>query len=169
MLGGRLKGERDLVRVNHRVSDNDGPSGPVLIPPSDRGCQYVQQDYVRTLARARVELSMSRSGNCYYNATMELFGSTLKTEIVIDDDLPPSRSRAELTVFDYIETFYNPVRQHTSFSVVALRNRRTVYAGFGQSKFFLGGTDVISRCWFLNLGDGRLNPYGSKQLENWPR
>lgn len=100
--------------------------GPDLMHHSDRGCQYVEHDYVRTLDQARVQRSMSRSGNCYDNAAMESFWSTLKTESGIEDDLPPSRSRAELIVFDYIETFYNPVRRHSSLaylSPVAFENQ----------------------------------------------
>jgi transposase InsO family protein len=100
--------------------------GPDLMHHSDRGCQYIEHDYVRTLEQARVQRSMSRSGNCYDNAAIESFWSTLKTESGIEDDLPTSRLRAELTVFDYIETFYNPVRRHSSLgclSPVAFENQ----------------------------------------------
>jgi putative transposase len=56
---------------------------------------------------------MSRRGNCYDNAAMEAFWSTLKHELVYRRDF---RTRAEATtaIFDYIESFYNRVRLHSA-------------------------------------------------------
>jgi putative transposase len=71
---------------------------------------------------------MSRPGNCYDNAAMESFWSTLKTETGLDEVVPISRRAAELIVFDYIETFYNPTRRHSSLgylSPVAFENQPT--------------------------------------------
>ena len=45
---------------------------------------------------------------------MESFWSTLKTESKLDNTIPATRRDAELAVFDYIETFYNPLRRHSS-------------------------------------------------------
>ncbi|MSU22382.1 MAG: hypothetical protein EXS32_01010 [Opitutus sp.] len=67
----------------------------------------------------RDPLSMSRAGNCYDNAAMESFGSTLKTDTGLDTAIPASRRHAELAVFDYIETFYNPTRRHSSLGYVS--------------------------------------------------
>jgi len=86
---------------------------PGLIHHSDRGCQYASRDYRNALSSAGITSSMSRKGNCYDNATMESFFATLKTE-VFDKQIAQSRRQAELLVFDYIETFYNPRRIHTS-------------------------------------------------------
>ena len=85
-------------------------------------------DYVAALAAAGIERSMSRAGNCYDNAAMESFWSTLKTETGLDAAVPISRCAAELIVFDYIETFYNPTRRHSSLgyrSPVAFENQTT--------------------------------------------
>jgi putative transposase len=62
---------------------------------------------------------MSRAGNCYDNAAMESFWSTLKTETGLDTAIPASRKHAELAVFDYIETFYNPTRRHSSLGQIS--------------------------------------------------
>lgn len=85
-----------------------------FIHHSDRGCQYVDAHYVQALTAAGAQRSMSRAGNCYDNATMESFWSTLKTESDLADRTTPTRRQAELAVFDYIETFYNPTRRHSS-------------------------------------------------------
>jgi putative transposase len=86
---------------------------PGLIHHSDRGSQYASHYYRRELATAGFTSSMSRKGNCYDNAFMESFFATLKTE-VFDRKVAATRRQAELLVFDYIETFYNPRRRHTS-------------------------------------------------------
>jgi putative transposase len=86
---------------------------PGLIHHSDRGCQYASHVYRNALSSAGISASMSRTGNCYDNATMESFFATLKTE-VFNRTTADSRRHAELMVFDYIETFYNPRRLHSA-------------------------------------------------------
>ncbi len=56
---------------------------------------------------------MSRKGNCYDNATMESFWSTLKLELVYRRDFA-TRAQARTEIFDYIETFYNRQRAHSA-------------------------------------------------------
>lgn len=97
-----------------------------LLHHSDRGSQYVDRDYVHALAAAGITRSMSRARNCYDNAAMESFWSTLKTETGLEESIPVSRHHAKLAVFDYIETFYNPTRRHSSLgylSPVAYENQ----------------------------------------------
>lgn len=89
------------------------PSGG-LLHHSDRGVQYVCEEYVAALGAAGIERSMSRAGNCYDNAAMESFWSTLKLDTQIESHAPATRRVAELVIFDYIETFYNPTRRHSS-------------------------------------------------------
>ena len=98
-----------------------------LLHHSDRGSQYVDDDYIKALSAAGIERSMSRAGNCYDNAAMESFWSTLKTDTGLDESTPATRRHAELAVFDYIETFYNPTRRHSSLgqiSPVAFENQQ---------------------------------------------
>lgn len=97
-----------------------------LLHHSDQGVQYACEQYRKALAAAGITCSMSRRGNCYDNAAMESFWSTLKTETDLDAAIPISRRAAELIVFDYIETFYNPKRRHSSLgylSPVAFENQ----------------------------------------------
>lgn len=102
--------------------------GPGLIVHSDRGSQFASAVYRKALAEHGLLASMSRKGNCYDNAAMESFWSTLKTETGLDETEPIRRRAAELIVFDYIETFYNPTRRHSSLgylSPVAYENQPT--------------------------------------------
>src|SRR5207253_423829 len=87
---------------------------PGLLHHSDQGCQYVEENYVQLLQAHGVTRSMSRAGNCYDNAFVESFWSTMKAETELDLLIPKSRAETELAVFDYIETFYNPTRRHSS-------------------------------------------------------
>jgi transposase InsO family protein len=90
-----------------------------LMHHSDRGVQYACHEYTTALHAAGLVPSMSRRGNCYDNAAMESFWSTLKTEAGIDAAVPISRRAAELILFDYIETFYNPTRRHSSLGYLS--------------------------------------------------
>ena len=84
-----------------------------LLLHSDRGVQYASAEYRRALAQAGLVASMSRKGNCYDNATMESFWSTLKLELVYRRDFV-TRSQARTQIFDYIESFYNRQRTHSA-------------------------------------------------------
>jgi transposase InsO family protein len=84
-----------------------------LLFHSDRGVQYASADYRSALARAGLVASMSRKGNCYDNAAMESFWSTLKLELVYRSDFQ-TRAHARSEIFDYIEVFYNRQRSHSA-------------------------------------------------------
>jgi putative transposase len=84
-----------------------------LLLHSDRGVQYASADYRRALSQAGLVTSMSRKGNCYDNATMESFWSTLKLELVYRRDFA-TRTQARTEIFDHIESFYNRQRAHTA-------------------------------------------------------
>jgi len=87
------------------------PSG--VIHHSDRGVQYACGDYRRQLQRYGLAASMSRKGNCYDNAAMEAFWSTLKREAMEDSD-QWSKDRVRRELFEYIEAIYNRSRLHSS-------------------------------------------------------
>ena len=84
-----------------------------LLFHSDRGVQYASSDYRGALAHAGLTASMSRKGNCYDNAAMESFWSTLKMEMVYRRVFL-THSQARNEIFDYIETFYNRQRSHSA-------------------------------------------------------
>lgn len=84
-----------------------------LLHHSDRGVQYASHAFHRTLQTYGLQPSMSRKGNCYDNALAESFFATLKTEC-FSVKQPSAPAEARLMIFDYIETFYNPKRLHSS-------------------------------------------------------
>jgi putative transposase len=86
-----------------------------LVHHSDRGCQYASSCYRQALESYGVSPSMSRAGNCYDNAAMESFWSTLKREMIYRQTFL-TRTQASAAIFEYIETFYNPVRLHSALN-----------------------------------------------------
>jgi putative transposase len=82
-----------------------------LLHHSDRGSTYASEDYQRELAKHGITCSMSRRGNCYDNAVMESWFSSLKSELGENFD---SYGIAKQQLFDYIEVFYNQQRRHSS-------------------------------------------------------
>lgn len=87
--------------------------GKGLIHHSDRGRQYASYAYQALLRRYEITPSMSRSGNCYDNAYMESFFGTLKRELVYGER-HHTREEARLSIFEYVEVFYNRIRRHSA-------------------------------------------------------
>jgi len=84
-----------------------------LIHHSDRGREYASYAYQDFLTEYGIVQSMSRSGNCWDNAYMESFFGTLKTELVHGEKYR-SRLEARLSIFEYVEVFYNRFRRHSA-------------------------------------------------------
>ena len=89
-----------------------------LLHHSDQGSQYTSEDFQRLLDDQGVVCSMSRRGDCWDNAAMESFFSTLKTER-LGRKRYTTRDEARADVFDYIERFYNPRRRHSTLGQVS--------------------------------------------------
>lgn len=82
-----------------------------LLHHSDQGNQYMASLYRTILTRRGVVLSVSRKGNCYDNAVVESFFSSLKNELTHDRSFQ-DRTEARQAIFQYIEGFYNRQRLH---------------------------------------------------------
>jgi transposase InsO family protein len=89
--------------------------GQGLLHHSDQGSPYASDDYQKVLGVHGITCSMSRRGNCYDNAAMESWFSTLKFEL---GERFETRADAKEKLFDYIEVFYNHQRRHSSLDYV---------------------------------------------------
>jgi putative transposase len=87
-----------------------------LLHHSDQGCTYASEDYQALLEARGIVCSMSRRGNCYDNAVMESFFSTVKSELA---DQFASNGDAKMELFDYIEVFYNQRRRHSTLGQIS--------------------------------------------------
>lgn len=87
------------------------PSG--LLHHSDRGSQYASHAYQKLLKQYGMTTSMSRKGDCWDNAPVERFFSSLKREWT-GDQLYRTREEAIADVREYVAVYYNSMRLHST-------------------------------------------------------
>ncbi len=92
-----------------------------LLHHSDRGSEYTSLGYQACLKQEGIEVSMSRTGDCYDNAAMESFFATLKKECIHRHQLQ-TRRQARQAIFEYLECFYNPLRLHSTLGYTSPRD-----------------------------------------------
>ena len=110
-LGDRITKELTISALEQAIGRENPDEG--LIFHSDRGSQYAAYAYQEVLGKYCIRQSMSRKGNCYDNACMESFFSTLKKDIIYGRRFK-TREEAKLAIIEYIETFYNCHRLHSA-------------------------------------------------------
>lgn len=107
----------DLVINAFRMGVFRRKGAPDLVH-SDRGSQYASNDFRKELETFRCRQSMSRRGNCWDNTVAESFFGTLKRELVHHEKYK-TREQARLSIFDFIETFYNRRRAHSHLDYIS--------------------------------------------------
>jgi putative transposase len=120
VVGSSMASHREESLVEAALWMALGRRKPVeeLMHHSDRGSQYTSLAYQGVLAQFHIQVSMSGKGDCYDNAMMESFFSSLKTECV-NRHAYQSRSEAKLSIFEWIEVFYNRQRRHSSLAFLS--------------------------------------------------
>jgi len=120
VVGSSMDSHREESLVEAALWMALGRRQPVeeLIHHSDRGSQYTSLAYQVVLAQFHIQVSMSGKGDCYDNAMMESFLSSLKTECVYQH-IYQSRSEAKQSIFEWIEVFYNRQRRHSSLAYLS--------------------------------------------------
>lgn len=105
---------KDTVVPAWLMAVNNRPLTGNLLFHSDRGVHYACDEFKALLSNyPSVETSMSRKGNCWDNAVAESFFKSLKTEWVYHQKYLTIQ-QAALSIFQYIETWYNTRRRHSS-------------------------------------------------------
>ncbi len=92
--------------------------GTGLVHHSDRGSEYASKSYQEMLHQHKIQISMSRKGDCYDNAMIESFWGTLKEEC-FSLEVFHTRREAKTAIFEYIEVFYNRKRRHSSLGYLS--------------------------------------------------
>lgn len=88
-----------------------------ILAHSDRGSQYASTEFRNLLVATGTIQSMSRKGNCWDNAVAESFFGKLKSELTYRNSYR-TRIEATMSVFDYIEIFYNKRRLHSMLGYI---------------------------------------------------
>ena len=91
---------------------------PGLVHHSDQGVQYTSLSFGERLKEVGIKPSMGRTGSALDNAMAESFVSTLKAEMVSNMEFP-TRQAAKTAIFEYLETFYNTRRLHSSLGYMS--------------------------------------------------
>lgn len=89
-----------------------------LVFHSDRGIQYCSETFRSELRRYGMLQSMSRKGDCWDNAVAESFFGTIKRELIYHERYQ-TRDEARLSVFQYIEGWYNRRRRHSTLGRIS--------------------------------------------------
>jgi len=115
-----LKAENTIVPA-WKMAVINSPISQQLTFHSDRGIQYACDAFTKILKsyQGLVSQSMSRKGNCWDNAVAESFFKTLKTEWVYKYNYQ-RREHAQLSIFQYIETWYNRKRRHSTLNYLSI-------------------------------------------------
>ena len=95
----------DMAHTQHDIK-------PGCITHSDRGSQYLSDDYRKHLKTLGMRQSVGRTGICWDNAMAESFFAALKNELVYRTVFP-TRRHARKAIAKYIEVFYNRKRIHS--------------------------------------------------------
>jgi putative transposase len=113
--------KNDFVISTLRMAIQSRRPAEGLLHHSDRGVQYASDDYQALLHKHQMICSMSRKGNCWDNAPMESFFSTLKIECV-SERVYLSKAQARREIFEFIEIDYNRKRRHSSIGSMSPEN-----------------------------------------------
>lgn len=109
-MGSNCRDELTIAALKMALDTRDPPVG--LLHHTDRGAHYTSARYQTMLNARGIRCSMSRIANCRDNAVAESFFSTLKNELTLHERYR-TRAQARSAIFEFIELFYNPVRQHS--------------------------------------------------------
>ncbi len=110
-VSNRLKRDLAIRALDMAIALRTPPPG--CIHHTDRGTQYCSHDYQKQRRRRGFKMSMSGKGNCYDNAAVETFFKTVKAELIRRQQWR-TRRQVEVTLFQYINGFYNPRRRHST-------------------------------------------------------
>jgi len=111
-----LKAELVVDALAMAITRRRPPAG--VVHHSDRGSQYTSLALGKTLTQSGLLQSVSRRGRPGDNAACESVISTLKQEWIKRHSYQ-SRDQARLSIFRYIETFYNPRRRHSALGGIS--------------------------------------------------
>jgi len=115
-VGPTMETELVLAALHDALETRSPSTG--LVHHSDQGVQYASHVYQAALAERGIVCSMSRKGNCWDNAVVESFFSTLKRELPNDTPFEDWNAAAS-ALFAYIEAHYNTQRRHSALGYLS--------------------------------------------------
>lgn len=124
VLDSHMRKDLPLQALNNALNSREVTDK--LIHHSDRGSQYCSKDYVDKLVDHNIQISMSRKGDPYDNACIESFHATIKKELIYRTRFV-SRADARKAISNYIVSFYNERRRHSTLGYSSPSNYERTY------------------------------------------
>jgi putative transposase len=106
-MGPKEDGERVEWALRMALARRRPEAG--LLHHADRGSEFTCDRDPTALRELGIEVSMSRTANCWENAALESFLAT-RTKECRDRTHWQTRQQARSAIFEYLECFYNPIR-----------------------------------------------------------
>ena len=116
-VGRRLDGALAAEALRRALATRRPDRGKLLFH-SDRGIEFASLEFRTLLSSVDAARSMSRKGNCWDNAPVESFFSTLKVELIYRRAFV-TRTEIERALFQFIEGFYNSRRLHSTLAYLS--------------------------------------------------
>jgi transposase InsO family protein len=113
------------MALTHRRPD------PGVIFHSDRGTQYTSSIFAAYCRDHKIRRSLGRTGICYDNAVAESFFASYKKELIHTRPWPDLKSLKKAT-FDWIETYYNRQRRHSTLGYLTPQEYELGYRDLNQ-------------------------------------
>jgi putative transposase len=129
-MAGHLRSELVLEALNMATGQREPEK---TIHHSDQGSQYTAIAFGERCKAEGVRPSMGSRGDCYDNALCESFFATLECEL-IERHTFAAKSEARLSVFEFIEGWYNPDRLHSSVGYLPPQNYEEEYRSQDHSR-----------------------------------
>ena len=113
------------MALTHRQPD------PGVIFHSDRGAQYTSSTFASYCQDNNIRRSLGRTGICYDNAVAESFFASYKKELIHTRPWPDIKHLKKAT-FDWIETYYNRQRRHSTLGYLTPQEYELGYRDINQ-------------------------------------
>jgi putative transposase len=124
-----MRTELVTAALDRALAHRDPPAGVIF--HSDRGSQYTSTAFAEYCTRNGIRRSLGRTGICYDNAVSESFFATYKKELIHTRPWPTIKHLAKET-FDWIETYYNTQRRHSTLDYLTPREYELGYREISQ-------------------------------------
>lgn len=124
-----MRTELVTAALDMATTHRQPPAGVIF--HSDRGTQYTSSEFAQYCARNGIRRSLGRTGICYDNAVSESFFATYKKELIHTRPWPTLKQLKNAT-FDWIETYYNAQRRHSTLEYLTPREYELGYRNISE-------------------------------------
>jgi putative transposase len=128
-IADHMRTELVIDALDMALRHRQPPAGVIF--HSDRGTQYTSSTFAAFCTDKKVRRSLGRTGSCFDNAVSESFFATYKKELVHTRPWPNMKHLKKAT-FDWIETYYNRQRRHSTLGYLTPRECELGYTDISQ-------------------------------------